>query len=163
LLVFAYLIVPAVAAAVLSPTPSRRLLIGWGVGAAGSGAGIAGSFRWGLPTGGPRVAALGALVAALGGGGGLRGVCPMGRGARRADGDDGGGCRDRACRRVARRRAAGGSRLAGRGRAHHPADADGVSVASRARRRRRRAAGDRARRPRGRGAPGASGRRRVGR
>jgi len=66
LLVFAYLIVPAVAAAALSSTPSRRLMIGWAVGALGSVAGIAASFRWDLPTGATVVATLGAVLAALG-------------------------------------------------------------------------------------------------
>jgi zinc/manganese transport system permease protein len=66
LLVFAYLIVPAVAAAALSPTPSRRLMIGWAVGALGSVGGIAASFRWDLPTGATVVATLGAMLAALG-------------------------------------------------------------------------------------------------
>jgi hypothetical protein len=77
--VFAYLIVPAVAAAVLSPTPSRRLLIGWGVGAAGSVAGIAASFGWDLPTGATVVATLGALLATLGAVIGLRRLLHGGR------------------------------------------------------------------------------------
>jgi zinc/manganese transport system permease protein len=66
LLVFAYLIVPAVSAAALAVTPSRRLLIGWAVGALGSVGGIAASFRWDLPTGATVVATLGAMLAALG-------------------------------------------------------------------------------------------------
>jgi zinc/manganese transport system permease protein len=66
LLVFAYLIVPAVAGAALALTPSRRLAIGWTVGALGSVAGIAASFYWDLPTGATVVATLGALLAALG-------------------------------------------------------------------------------------------------
>ena len=81
LLVFAYLIVPAVAGAALALTPSRRLLIGWTVGALGSVAGLAASFRWDLPTGAAVVAALGALLAALGTGLGLRRLV---RGGRRA-------------------------------------------------------------------------------
>ena len=66
LLVFAYLIVPAVAGAALARTPSRRLAVGWTVGALGSVVGIAASFRWDLPTGATVVATLGALLAALG-------------------------------------------------------------------------------------------------
>src|SRR5207245_2629694 len=56
LLVFAYLIVPAVAGAALARTPSRRLAVGWTVGALGSVVGIAASFRWDLPTGATVVA-----------------------------------------------------------------------------------------------------------
>jgi zinc/manganese transport system permease protein len=66
LLVFAYLIVPAVAGAVLARTPGRRLMIGWAVAATGSVGGIAASFAWDLPTGATVVATLGALLAALG-------------------------------------------------------------------------------------------------
>ena len=81
LLVFAYLIVPAVAAAALSATPLRRLMIGWVVGVLGSVAGIAASFRWDLPTGATVVATLGAMLAALGG---VLGVRRLVRGGRRA-------------------------------------------------------------------------------
>jgi zinc/manganese transport system permease protein len=81
LLVFAYLIVPAVAGAALSSTPARRLAIGWAVGALGSVAGIAASFRWDLPTGATVVATLGTLLAVLGAALGLRGLV---RGGRRA-------------------------------------------------------------------------------
>jgi len=81
LLVFAYLIVPAVAAAMLAPDPARRLVIGWIVGALGSVAGIAASFRWDLPTGATVVATLGALLAALGV---ALGVRRLARGGRRA-------------------------------------------------------------------------------
>jgi zinc/manganese transport system permease protein len=81
LLVFAYLIVPAVAGAALAFTPTRRLAIGWTVGALGSVAGIAASFRWDLPTGATVVATLGALLAALGAALGLRRLV---RGGRRA-------------------------------------------------------------------------------
>src|SRR5207237_1636509 len=65
LLVFAYLIVPAVAGALLARDASRRLVIGWSVGALGSVAGIAGPVGWYLPTGAPSTAA----PAALAGGG----------------------------------------------------------------------------------------------
>jgi zinc/manganese transport system permease protein len=81
LLVFAYLIVPAVAAAALSVTPSRRLVIGWIVGALASVGGIAASFRWDLPTGATVVAMLGAMLAALGV---LLGLRRLVRGGRRA-------------------------------------------------------------------------------
>jgi len=81
LLVFAYLVVPAVAGAALAFTPVRRLAIGWTVGALGSVVGIAASFRWDLPTGATVVATLGALLAALGAGLGLRRLV---RGGRRA-------------------------------------------------------------------------------
>jgi zinc/manganese transport system permease protein len=81
LLVFAYLIVPAVAGAALASTPTRRLAIGWTVGALGSMAGIAASFRWDLPTGATVVATLGALLAVLGAVLGLRRLV---RGGRRA-------------------------------------------------------------------------------
>src|SRR5438105_9649105 len=66
LLVFAYLIVPSVAGAALVATRGWRLAIGWTVGALGSVAGIAASFRWDLPTGATVVATLGALLAVLG-------------------------------------------------------------------------------------------------
>jgi zinc/manganese transport system permease protein len=81
LLVFAYLIVPAVAGAALAFTPTRRLAIGWTVGALGSMAGIGASFRWDLPTGATVVATLGALLAVLGAVLGLRRLV---RGGRRA-------------------------------------------------------------------------------
>ncbi|HEV8586746.1 MAG TPA: metal ABC transporter permease [Methylomirabilota bacterium] len=81
LLVFAYLIVPAVAGAALAATPGRRLLIGWGVGTLGSVAGIAASFHWDLPTGATVVATLGALLAAVGA---ARGARALARGGRRA-------------------------------------------------------------------------------
>jgi zinc/manganese transport system permease protein len=81
LLVFAYLIVPAVAAAMLAPHPARRLVIGWIVGALGSLGGIAASFRWDLPTGATVVATLGVLLAVLGA---AIGVQRLARGGRRA-------------------------------------------------------------------------------
>ena len=81
LLVFAYLIVPAVAGALLARDAARRLVIGWSVGALGSVAGIAASFRWDLPTGATIVATLGALLAALGAGLGVR---RLARGGRRS-------------------------------------------------------------------------------
>jgi len=79
LLVFAYLIVPAVAGALLAHTPGRRLAIGWVGGVLGSVAGIAASFYWDLPTGASVVATLGALLAALGVGLGGRRLVRGGR------------------------------------------------------------------------------------
>jgi zinc/manganese transport system permease protein len=63
LLVFSYLIVPAVIGAWLAPTIGRRLVIGWAVGVVASAAGLGASFGWDLPTGATVVAAFGALLA----------------------------------------------------------------------------------------------------
>jgi zinc/manganese transport system permease protein len=79
LLVFAYLIVPAVAGAALAARPGPRLAIGWIVGALGSVAGIAASFHWDLPTGATVVATLGALLATLGLALGVRRLAQGGR------------------------------------------------------------------------------------
>ena len=79
LLVFAYLIVPAVAGAVLARSPARRLAIGWTVGALGSVAGLAASFRWDLPTGASVVAVLGASLVVIGAGVGARRLLRGGR------------------------------------------------------------------------------------
>lgn len=68
LLVFAYLIVPAVVGAALAATPPRRLLAGWTVGSAASVIGLALSYHWDLPPGATIVATLGGalvLVAAV--------------------------------------------------------------------------------------------------
>jgi len=81
LLVFAYLIVPAVAGAALADSPARRLAIGWTVGALASVLGIAASYRLDLPTGATVVATLGALLAVLGL---VLGARRMARGGRRA-------------------------------------------------------------------------------
>ena len=62
LLVFAYLIVPAVIGAALASTPARRLLAGWSVGSAASVAGLAASYRWDLPPGATIVATLGGAL-----------------------------------------------------------------------------------------------------
>jgi zinc/manganese transport system permease protein len=66
LLVFAYLIVPAVIGTWLARTTARRLVIGWGVGVVVSVAGLGASFGWDLPTGATIVAAFGALLALVG-------------------------------------------------------------------------------------------------
>jgi zinc/manganese transport system permease protein len=63
LLVFSYLIVPAAVAALLSASVPARLLIGWGVGALVSAAGLWASFAWDLPTGAAVVTSFGALTA----------------------------------------------------------------------------------------------------
>jgi zinc/manganese transport system permease protein len=63
LLVFSYLIVPAVIGVWLASTIGRRLVVGWVVGFAVSVAGLAASFVWDLPTGATVVATFGALLA----------------------------------------------------------------------------------------------------
>ena len=63
LLVFSYLIVPAAVATLLSASVPARLLIGWGVGALVSAAGLWASFAWDLPTGAAVVTSFGALMA----------------------------------------------------------------------------------------------------
>jgi zinc/manganese transport system permease protein len=65
LLVFAYLIVPATAAAALTSSVRGRLLAGWSVGVLVSAGGLAASWRWDLPTGATIVVAFGALVAGV--------------------------------------------------------------------------------------------------
>jgi zinc/manganese transport system permease protein len=68
LLVFSYLIVPAVSAMLFSDRLATRLAIGWGMGAAVSAAGIYFSYLWDLPTGATIATTLGAglvLLAAL--------------------------------------------------------------------------------------------------
>src|SRR5262249_20412784 len=62
LLVFSYLIVPAVIGAWLAPTTAGRLLIGWSVGLGASAAGLVASYRWDLPSGATVVAAFGAML-----------------------------------------------------------------------------------------------------
>lgn len=71
LLVFAYLIVPAVAGVLLSRTVRGRLLVGWSVGFVASVAGLSASYAWDLPPGAAVVATLGAMLALLAG---VRGV-----------------------------------------------------------------------------------------
>jgi zinc/manganese transport system permease protein len=73
LLVFSYLIVPASVAALLAGSVRGRLLIGWGVGALVSAAGLWASFAWDLPTGAAVVTSFGALMA----------LVALGLGARR--------------------------------------------------------------------------------
>jgi zinc/manganese transport system permease protein len=66
LLVFAYLIVPAVVGAALASAPARRLLAGWTVGSVASVVGLAMSYRWDLPPGAAIVATLGATLFLVG-------------------------------------------------------------------------------------------------
>jgi zinc/manganese transport system permease protein len=66
LLVFAYLIVPAVVGAALASTPARRLLTGWAVGSVASVVGLAASYQADLPPGATIVAALGATLLGVG-------------------------------------------------------------------------------------------------
>ncbi len=62
LLVFSYLVVPAAMAAMLARGVGARLGLGWALGAAVSGAGLAASWHWDLPTGATLVSAFGAAI-----------------------------------------------------------------------------------------------------
>lgn len=73
LLVFSFLIVPAVCGVLLARTIGRRLLVGWLVGALTSVAGIAASYVWDLPTGAAVVCAFGLAAVGCGLAGGLTG------------------------------------------------------------------------------------------
>jgi zinc/manganese transport system permease protein len=63
LLVFSFLIVPAVCGALLASTVGRRLLIGWVMGTVTSIGGIIASYWWDLPTGAAVVCAFGICLA----------------------------------------------------------------------------------------------------
>ncbi len=63
LLVFSYLIVPAVLGAWLTPSIARRLSIGWATGFVVSVIGLTGSYVWDLPTGATIVATFGVVLA----------------------------------------------------------------------------------------------------
>jgi zinc/manganese transport system permease protein len=63
LLVFSFLIVPAVCGVLLADTVGRRLLIGWLTGMLTSVAGVAASYLWDLPTGAAVVCAFGVCLA----------------------------------------------------------------------------------------------------
>jgi len=65
LLVFAYLIVPAVAGALVSERVRGRLLVGWTVGFAVSVLGLCASYVYDLPPGPSVVATFGAVLAAI--------------------------------------------------------------------------------------------------
>lgn len=62
LLVFSFLIVPALCSLLFFEDLKRRIFLGWIVGAATSAAGIAASFFWDLPTGPAIVAGFGAAL-----------------------------------------------------------------------------------------------------
>jgi zinc/manganese transport system permease protein len=67
LLVFCFLIVPAVTAMLFSTRLGPRLAIGWTMGAAVSAGGVALSFLWDLPTGATIVGTFGAALLILAG------------------------------------------------------------------------------------------------
>ena len=62
LLVFSYLIVPAVVTALFQERLGARLLAGWGVAVVASVGGLAASWAWDLPTGAAIVAVFGAVL-----------------------------------------------------------------------------------------------------
>ena len=62
LLVFSFLIVPAICGVFLARTIPGRLLVGWGVGTLTSVAGVTASYAWDLPTGAAVVCAFGACL-----------------------------------------------------------------------------------------------------
>lgn len=66
LLVFSFLIVPAVVTRLFSVSILKRLVAGWGVAIAASVLGIWASWTWDFPTGAAVVAAFGALVLCAG-------------------------------------------------------------------------------------------------
>jgi zinc/manganese transport system permease protein len=65
LLVFAYLVVPAVGAMLLSRRTRHRLVLGWTIGLLGSVLGLSASAGWDLPTGPAVVVAFGTLLAVV--------------------------------------------------------------------------------------------------
>jgi len=66
LLVFGYLVIPAVAGLLASPRAGPALAVGWTFGVAASLAGLAASVQWDLPAAPSILVALTALLAALG-------------------------------------------------------------------------------------------------
>jgi zinc/manganese transport system permease protein len=72
LLVFSYLIVPAVAGALLATSVAGRLLVGWGLGLIVSILGLAASYLWDLPTGAAVVTTFGVVLGAVALGLGVR-------------------------------------------------------------------------------------------
>ncbi|HSS45050.1 MAG TPA: metal ABC transporter permease [Thermoanaerobaculia bacterium] len=66
LLVFSYLIVPAVSAMLFAERLGTRLVIGWSMGAIVSAVGVYFSFLWDLPTGATIVTSLGGALVLLG-------------------------------------------------------------------------------------------------
>ena len=63
LLVFSFLIVPAVITGLFATRLVRRLVFGWGVAIAASALGLFASWTWDLPTGAAIVTAFGTLLA----------------------------------------------------------------------------------------------------
>jgi zinc/manganese transport system permease protein len=63
LLVFSYLVVPAVCAMFFAKGVMQRLLIGWGLGFLASAAGLCASAKWDLPTGASVVTVFGVILA----------------------------------------------------------------------------------------------------
>ena len=72
LLVFTYLIVPAVCGISLAPSLGKRLLIGWAIALVGGVAGLFFSFYWDLPSGAAIVCTFGVLLVLITGAGLLR-------------------------------------------------------------------------------------------
>lgn len=62
-LVFAYLVIPAVCAVILTDNLKKRLIFGWGIGTVGSAAGISVSYGLDLPTGPSIICVLGVISA----------------------------------------------------------------------------------------------------
>jgi zinc/manganese transport system permease protein len=62
LLVFAYLVVPAVVSLLFTEGLGNRLILGWGLGAASSALGLWASYRFDLPTGATIVCAFGFIL-----------------------------------------------------------------------------------------------------
>src|SRR5438876_6095065 len=65
LLVFAYLVVPATAAVMLTRSAPGRLVVGWALGVLVSVGGLAASWTWDMPTGATVVVAFGVALAGL--------------------------------------------------------------------------------------------------
>ena len=65
LLVFSYLIVPAVVSALLVRSVGARLLIGWAMGAFASALGLYAAYTWDLPTGAAIVTTFGAMLVTI--------------------------------------------------------------------------------------------------
>ena len=63
LLVFSFLIIPAMIGVIYAHTVGRQLMVGWLAGSIASAAGLAISYAWDLPTGATLVCAFGAMLA----------------------------------------------------------------------------------------------------
>lgn len=79
LLIFSYLIVPAICGINLAESLGKRLLIGWLVALVGGIAGLFLSYQWDLPSGAAIVCTFGALLLVLGAIGGWRRKSSIGR------------------------------------------------------------------------------------